>query len=124
MSIPRSQYQIPFSLREWRLLGVIRRARRFLENSLISDYSGMKVIVRQGATHIDLKLLAFLVGTRTEGEAQELRQSGLVLLRGREALKRAGYADEIIPFVHFPIISQEMVDEKYAGNWSEAMDMP
>jgi hypothetical protein len=64
-------YTLPLSVADWKF--AIRRARRYLELALVTNYPEARVIVKQGATSTNPSLPAFFIGTETEKQSAELR---------------------------------------------------
>jgi hypothetical protein len=110
--------------RRWKLAGILRRAARDLQARLESRYFGIKIRARWGAIHLDANLGSLYVVPLTETEAENLRKGGRSVEEGRLSLKNAGYPAESIPFIHFPLVSQEVIDRDYGGSWARVTEEP
>ncbi len=108
----------------WRLWPVIRRARRKVREVARRRNPNVDVSSSQGATAISPRYLAFCIRTDTDKERDLLCEDPEIYQQFRDALLRAGYPQDAIPFVHFGIQSQETVDRDYGGRWHEAGQMP
>lgn len=106
---------------DWKLVPSVRRAKRKIRNLVLQQSVEAKIYSFQGATPSHLVIL---IGTGTDEEAARLRQDIGFLPALRDALTTSGYPPESVPFVQFPITSQETVSRDYAGNWAEYLENP
>jgi hypothetical protein len=102
----------------------IRKAKRQVKDVALQRCPDVRVFSRKGAIKISPGYLAFWIATKTDADAEMLRGDASFLPALRNALLAAGYPVDAVPYVRFPVESQETVDRDYNGNWNEAMEMP
>jgi len=102
----------------------IRKAKRLVREAALQRCPDARLFFRSGATDVSPRHVVFLIATKTDAQAQMLREDTSFLPALRDALTGAGYPPEAIPHIHFPVDSQERVDREHNGNWSEAIELP
>ena len=109
---------------DWKLLLVIRRARREIRRVAQQRVPNAGTFSIQGATAINPSYVDFWITTATDKERDLLARDAEIYNQFCEALLKAGYPQDAASRVHFRIQSQETVDREYGGSWREAAEMP
>jgi len=95
---------------------IIRRAKRGIKELARQRCPNAKVFTF-GATHLDPRLLAIWVTTKTDKERDDLANDVDLHEHLRAVLLQAGYPPEAVPHIGFAFESQQTVDRDFAGNW-------
>jgi len=107
---------------DWAIVPSEKRAKRRIRDLVLQRGGGeAKIYSFHGATRSHLTML---IGTQTDAQAEKLRQDAGFITALRDALEKSGYPPESVPFVGFPIGSQETIDRDYAGSWPEYLENP
>jgi len=100
----------------------IRRARREIAKLVSSKLPTVRVLSTPGATFTNLQRIHFVIATDTEDETDLLLKDYPGLYSQLcEAMIRVGYPPDAVPFLRFPVISQQTIDRDFGGSWSEAV---
>jgi hypothetical protein len=103
----------------------IRRAKREIEKLVRPKLPTVRVLSRPGASLNNSLRLYFLIVTDTEAEADALLTDYPALYSELcKAMIRAGYPQEQVPSLRFPIMSQQIIDRDFGGSWIEAISGP
>ena|SRR5947209_4050237 len=108
-------------LEAFRFRLVVRRARHEIEEVARRYCPTAKVASFSGATP---KRFSFRIAVPTDQVRDQMRNEPELYQQFCSALRRAGYPEDAVPFVHFRIESQETVDRDHAGSWAEEAEMP
>jgi hypothetical protein len=110
--------------RDWRLLLAIRRARLEIREISRKRTPDTDVFSDQGTTAINPRYLSFSIRTASDNEPDLLSKDPELYQQFSGALRRAGYPQKTVPFVHFGVESQKTVDRDYRRSWNERRQMP